>query len=45
MSKKIFYTKNISQISQEDQSNGLKRTLSASNLVALGVGALNERTT
>jgi APA family basic amino acid/polyamine antiporter len=39
MFKKIFYTKTISQ-QQEESVHGLKRTLTATNLVALGVGGV-----
>lgn len=40
MFKKIFYTKSVAQFEEEHQSGGLKRTLTATNLIALGLGAV-----
>ena len=42
MANKLFQTKSLSQLISDssDESNTLKRTLSARGLVALGIGAI-----
>lgn len=42
MLKKLFHTKSLTQLMSEasNKEQGLKRTLSATNLVALGIGAI-----
>ena len=42
MASKLFATKSLSQLMSQagDSSSGLKRTLTATNLVALGIGAI-----
>ncbi|MEO6882505.1 MAG: amino acid permease [Bacteroidia bacterium] len=42
MANKLFFTKSLNRLMTEssDSENGLKRTLTANNLIALGIGAI-----